>query len=121
MKSAVSIDDVPDPEMRKFVCQALYTTESSLVQNEAAGPVTARPIPETALEGNISFKIAVETCAQLPDGWRDKSEEWDKEQIRATVDTTRAFWENSDLSKRQVQILILIIFLIESVVSIELL
>lgn len=104
MKSAVSIDDVPDPEMRKFVCEALYTTETSLVQKEAAGPVTARPIPETALEGKISFQVDVETCPQLPDGWRDKSEEWDKEQQRASVDTTRVFWENSDVAKRLVNI-----------------
>lgn len=50
MSPAVSVDDVEDPEMRKLMLGHMYTTDWRKAELEAAGPVTKRTIPNSALE-----------------------------------------------------------------------
>lgn len=47
---AVSMDDIPDPEMRKLLCQFMYTTEWNKAALEAAGPQTTSPQQNTTYE-----------------------------------------------------------------------
>lgn len=50
MSPAVSMDDVDDPELRKLLLGHMYTTDWRKSELEAAGPVTKRVIPNSALE-----------------------------------------------------------------------
>lgn len=46
----VSLDDVPDPKMRQFLIEALYTTDWEKAAKEAAMPVTECEAPDTTVE-----------------------------------------------------------------------
>lgn len=50
MSPAVSIDDVDDPEVRKLLLGHMYTTDWRKAELEAAGSITKRVVPNSALE-----------------------------------------------------------------------
>lgn len=50
MSPAVSLDDVPEPEMRNLITQHMYMTEWERTAREAAGPTIQRPIPKYTVE-----------------------------------------------------------------------
>lgn len=50
MSPAVSMDDVPDPKMRKLLVAHMYTTEWHKAEEEAASPISKRAVPNTTME-----------------------------------------------------------------------
>lgn len=101
MKSAISLDDIPDPEMRKFVCDALYTTDGRRAEKEATGSFTLKPLPVISLVENVSFGIDAEILPNLPEGeWRTKGFEWDPRQTRSVTNANKMFWSTTKLPTR---------------------
>lgn len=101
MKSAVSMDDIPDPVMRKFVCQAVYTTDARFAEKEATGSFELRPPPSELIVGrNPSFNINIEAFASLEKEWLDKAKDWDSMQVRMLTNADKMFWNNTQLPAR---------------------
>lgn len=90
---AVSIDDVPDPDMRDLLCQFMYTTEWKKATEEAKIKMPPKKTPERVSESmGDPLKYEVEIVTSLPEGWRQQGKGWDKSQERAMVDPTKQFW-----------------------------
>lgn len=101
MKSAVSLDDIPDKGMRKFICEALYTTEARMSEKEATVSFKSKPPPSDLIIGeNPTFNIDVEVFPQLENGWIRKVNDWDTMQVRKLTDSNKMFWNNTELPTR---------------------
>ncbi|KAF5298498.1 hypothetical protein FQR65_LT01277 [Abscondita terminalis] len=95
MTPAVSMDDVPDPETRRLLCNHMYSTEFRKAAQGAAAKVNDRPIARSIFEvGRDPVKVKVEVNPPLPHGWREKGKDWDHCQLRSLVDPTETFWKN---------------------------
>ncbi|KAB0797504.1 hypothetical protein PPYR_08497 [Photinus pyralis] len=93
MTPAVSMDDVPDPEMRKLICDYMYTTDFRRAEKEAAMGENTREIATSTLDVGLDpVKLRTELYPPLPLGWREKGRAWDSRQMRALVDPTETFW-----------------------------
>ncbi|KAK4880534.1 hypothetical protein RN001_008680 [Aquatica leii] len=96
---AVSIDDVPDADMRKLLCAYMYSTATKKSSELVASKMVARPVATTTYEtGRDPVKFFTEINPPLPLGWREKGIAWDHEQRRALVDPTETFWINKGAS-----------------------
>ncbi|KAK5646734.1 hypothetical protein RI129_005198 [Pyrocoelia pectoralis] len=92
MTPAVSIDDVADPEMRKLLCNYMYTTEFRKAEKEAVMGENTREIQKSTLDSRDPVKLYTELNPPLPLGWREKGKSWDSKQKRGLVDPTETFW-----------------------------
>ncbi|CAH1179464.1 unnamed protein product [Phaedon cochleariae] len=96
MTPAVSIDDVPDPNMRKLLCDFTYTTEWRKAEKE--GTVRfQKHIPEIG-KIETSDTVSLKTDIHKPLGKKFKSmgKSWEDQQLRGDSDPTREFWIHKD-------------------------
>lgn len=102
MKSAVSLDDIPDPKLRKFLCDSLYKSEAQLVQKEVVGSFYLKPLQKvmSRRDNEANFTIESEVIPKLPKGWSGKINDWDRRQIRSITNRDKMFWTTTKLPKR---------------------
>lgn len=100
MKSAVSLDDVPDPEMRKLLIEAIYVTDGRLSEKEATGSFQPKPPPpEIRVGESHSFAVELDLFPHIKNG-RDKIAGWDGKQSRAVTNANKMFWTHTKLPTR---------------------
>ncbi|VEN56170.1 unnamed protein product [Callosobruchus maculatus] len=96
MTPAVSMDDIPDPEMRKLLINRMYTTEWRNAEKEATLNFK-KIIPEiSTIETTDTVTLKVDQYLPIPEQYRDRGKNWDDEQIRGYADPTRDFWIHKD-------------------------
>ncbi|CAG9771934.1 unnamed protein product [Ceutorhynchus assimilis] len=89
---AVSIDDTPDPEMRRLLCNYMYTTEWHRAEIEGASNFKPKQpnIFEVEEKDTVTFKT--ELYPPLEERFIRPSKQWDDEQRRGTSEPTKEFW-----------------------------
>lgn len=93
----ISMDDIPDKDLRAKLVKFMYTTEWKEATEEAALPIQKKKCPESVADAmGDPITLEVSTLISLPEGWREKGRPWDKEQRRAKVDPTKQFWFHKD-------------------------
>ncbi|CAH2002618.1 unnamed protein product [Acanthoscelides obtectus] len=96
MTPAVSMDDIPDPEMRKLLINRMYTTEWRNAVKEAT-LTWKKIIPEiSTIETTDTVALKVDQYLPIGEQYRDRAKAWDDEQMRGYSDPTRDFWIHKD-------------------------
>ncbi|KAK9870556.1 hypothetical protein WA026_008117 [Henosepilachna vigintioctopunctata] len=105
----VSLDDVPDPEMRKLLLDYMYTTDFRKADLELLSMVKMeqRVLPDTLIEhGNfvenknyfsVNFNPKPSMLYELSAELNSKGAKWTNEQLIAETNATELFWKNKDV------------------------
>ncbi|KAJ8951821.1 hypothetical protein NQ318_019795 [Aromia moschata] len=96
MTPAVSIDDVPDPEMRRLLIDCMYTTEWRAAEREATSDFKRPPMCTQTYETGDVVKMRVDPYKPIEERFNRRAIDWDRAQTRSYADTTREFWIHKD-------------------------
>lgn len=101
MSPAISIDDIDDPKMRDLLCCQMYISETTKSLKEPALLTTEKKISNRTLEKNGDpVRLKVDILPPIPDRYRgNKSKEWERQQPKLTVDSTKTFWKDNTVKK----------------------
>lgn len=92
MTPACSMDDIPDPEMRKMLIQEMYTTEWRTYEREGARNFKHLEPCLSYVGRRDNIKFEVELQKPLDQSLLLKGKAWDEKQLRGDVDPTKEFW-----------------------------
>ncbi|KAG5896056.1 hypothetical protein JTB14_011051 [Gonioctena quinquepunctata] len=96
MTPAVSMDDIPDPEMRKLLCEHMYTSEWRRAEKEATASFK-KTIPQIGkIETRDTASLKHDIYKPIGEKFRRAGKKWDDTQLRGYSDSTREFWIHKD-------------------------
>ncbi|GJQ85616.1 hypothetical protein Trydic_g20166 [Trypoxylus dichotomus] len=96
MSPAISIDDVPEKEMREMICKNVYQTEWSRAAEEVWKYLkkTKRDVFDSVRDADHGVDFTFDLYPPVPEKWRNYDMRWDERQPRALVEPTKEFWLN---------------------------
>ncbi|XP_074035118.1 uncharacterized protein [Leptinotarsa decemlineata] len=96
MTPAVSMDDVPEAEMRNLLCQHVYTSEWRRAEKEATENFK-KIIPQIGkIETKDTVTLQTDLYKPINEKFRRLGRTWDDTQRRGFSDPTREFWIHKD-------------------------
>ncbi|XP_050307538.1 uncharacterized protein LOC126744223 [Anthonomus grandis grandis] len=96
MTPACSLDDVPDPEMRRLLCQFVYTSEWRNAEIEGASGFKPKIPNFSKIETRDLVSLQTDLYPPLEERFIKEGKPWDDQQRRGSSDPTAQFWINKD-------------------------
>ncbi|ENN72895.1 hypothetical protein HUJ04_003209 [Dendroctonus ponderosae] len=92
MTPACSIDDVPDEEMRRLLCDYMYTTEWRKAEIEGASGFKPKIPNIEIVQPSDSVSLQTDIYPPLEEKFIRIGKSWDDGQRRGSSDPTKEFW-----------------------------
>ncbi|KAK9732141.1 hypothetical protein QE152_g13002 [Popillia japonica] len=99
---AISMDDIPEREMREMICKGVYQTDWRRAEEEVWKYLkkSKREVFDSIKDADRGIEYTCDLYPPIPEKWRNYATKWDHKQIRASVDPTKQFWLNQKLEPK---------------------